>query len=304
MKVKIRNTNGSPDILVETTPVTSVQCLQLDIARQLNIESDRIRLIFNGHLLVANSDNLQRHNIMEGSVLHCVPRPLNVPPSPAPSPSSSIPRPMVATQNPIMFHRHRVSGHFDDPAVVGSSSSRSGNNSASTSSAGTSRTLTPAELHRSGIRQYENYERIPDAAGGIGGRNTGDGGVNRQTRGLTPEELHFGVTRVDASSSSSSAPNRFSSTGYTRRGGFYYQNPIGAQASSIVGTAATSTPPTNTPSIVVASGAFGREIERAIGNLHSTAESVRRYLLSHASLCICTNLIYCESRHPFKTTSS
>ena len=264
MKVKIRNTNGSPDILVEATPVTSMIQLVGDIARQLNIQSDRIRLIFNGQLLVANSDNLQRHNIMEGSVLHCVPRPINVPPSsPAPPAAASQSRPAIMTQNSII-RRHHVSQHQLE--TVGLSSSRGSSSS--------TRAAMPMD-------QYQ-YDLTTERSHPITRFESTPESQRQSTRATSTSAA------VATSSSSGSAPRPSSAGGFMLGRNLASPDGEGRHSATVTGASAAST-----PSSLVATDMFGREIERAMGNLRSTAESIRRYL-TH-SLFICTSLIHCLS---------
>ena len=233
MKVKIRNTNGSPDTLVETTPDTSMIQLIGDIARQLNIESGRIRLIFNGHLLVANSDNLQRHNIIEGSVLHCVPRPVNVPPSPVPSATASQPRPNFGIQNPT----------------------------------GARRNVEQYDLNM-GRTYGERLRNLPVAATSSSSRSiapNSDGSIEGQTF-----RYRDGRLVADSNRRESMGPGSSVAYSYDRHRSAYF--------------AGTSATPPSPSSSLVATHMFGREIERAMGNLRSTAESVRRYLPK--SLCM------------------
>ena len=85
MEITVKTINGT-DFKMQTTSQTSIMQLRQEIGRKLAVQSDRVRLIFNGRVL-NNSDKVETYSIVDCSIIHCVIRPEQTP-SAAPSASS------------------------------------------------------------------------------------------------------------------------------------------------------------------------------------------------------------------------
>ena len=86
MEITVKTINGT-DFKMQTTAQTSIMQLRQEIGRKLAVQSDRVRLIFNGRVL-NNADTVDKYNIVDCSIVHCVIRPEQTP-SAAPSAASA-----------------------------------------------------------------------------------------------------------------------------------------------------------------------------------------------------------------------
>ena len=89
MKIRLKTILGT-EFPLEVQTETLVESVRHDIAAlltvstELPVSSDRVRLIFSGHVL-NDIETIGKYEITEGSVVHAVVRPLNAVPSPAPA---------------------------------------------------------------------------------------------------------------------------------------------------------------------------------------------------------------------------
>lgn len=77
---------------------TLVMQFRQEVGRKLNVDSERIRLIFAGRVLT-NIETIDKYDIIEGSVIHAVVRPVGAVPSAVPTPAPRpAPRPPLGRQ--------------------------------------------------------------------------------------------------------------------------------------------------------------------------------------------------------------
>ena len=144
MEITVKTINGT-DFKMNTTAQTSIMQLRQEIGRKLAVQSDRVRLIFNGRVL-NNADTVDKYNIVDCSIIHCVIRPEQTPSS-APSAASassvsatvsrSSGTPVSATPT-ASGSTHRSSASSSSSTSASSSSSSRPNASGSGSSGGSS----------------------------------------------------------------------------------------------------------------------------------------------------------------------